>query len=206
MSPLFAPRERGGTEVPGKLAAMDVLSYPVLMDPEPAVLRWRARRGRVISRVIGLVISVAIWAVIWWLNRENLWQGFWWILGISLGISVALLLWSAITAHLAKRDVKALHEGLALGLGRDGIYLDGPVPWDAIRAFLVKPGRLKGSATLVVVSKAGTWRTLPLQWLDQTPAAIDNAIRALSANRLRIDLAPIDRDVTVAHEWSVAAA
>lgn len=190
---------------PGKLAGMDVLSYPVLTNPEPAVLRWRALRGRAISRGIGLVISLVIWGIIWFLNRDNLWAGFWWVVGISLGVSVALLVWSIVWTVVAKRDVNALHEGLALGLGRDGIFLDGPVPWHAIRAFVVKPPRARGSATLVVVSRAGTWKTLPLQWLDQTPAAIDNAVRALSDNRLGIDLDPIDHNVPAPRTWRLAA-
>lgn len=176
---------------------MDVLSYPVLVNPAPAVDRWRIQRRRVVARSISMGISVLIWAVIWWFNRENLWAGFWWFLGISLGISGGLLGWSIVRMVLARRSVNALHEGLALGLGRDGIFLEGPVPWSAIRAFLVKPAGMGPSATLVVVSKAGTWRTVPLQLLDQTPAAVDNAVRALSGNRLGIDLAPIDRGISV---------
>ncbi len=191
---------------PGKLAGMDVLSYPVLADPAPAVARWRGQRRHVLSRSIGLAISAVIWGVIWFLNRDHLWDGFWWILGVSLGISVALLGWSIAAMIIAKRDLNAMHEGLALGLGRDGIFLVGPVPWSAIRVFLVKPARMKGSATLVVVSKAGTWRTLPLQWLDQTPAAIDNAVRALSGGRLGIDLDPIDHHVSVEQQVRLVAA
>ena len=184
---------------------MDVLSYPVLVDPARAVARWRLQRRRVGGRVVSLVISVLVWAVIWWLNQANLWPGFWWVVGISLGITVAFLVGSIVGLVLARRTVNALHEGLALGVGRDGIFLDGPVPWSAIRAFLVKPPRRGRSATLVVVSKAGTWRTLPLQWLDQTPAAVDNAVRALSGNRLGLDLAPIDRNISVEQQLQLVA-
>ena len=54
---------------------MDVLSYPVLVDPARAVARWRLQRRRVGGRVVSLVISVLVWAVIWWLNQANLWPG-----------------------------------------------------------------------------------------------------------------------------------
>lgn len=184
---------------------MDVLSYPVVINPEPAALRWHALRRAAISRGIGLGISVLIWAAIWFFSQPNLWDGFFIVLGISLGLSLVLWVWSLVRSVRAKRDVRALHEGLAIGLGRDGIFLDGPVPWEAILAFLVKPARGGRSATLVVVAKSGAWRTVPLQWLDQSPASLDNAVRALSGNRLAIDLDPIDHHIPVAQVWERTA-
>lgn len=184
---------------------MDVLSYPVLSDPAPAVLRWRTLRAKAITRAVGLGFSLLLWGAIWYFTKDALWPGFWWFLGGSVAISVVLLVWSISFALRAKKELDALHEGLALGIGRDGIFLDGPVPWEAIRALLVKPGRFQSSAKLVVVSKAGTWRTLPLQWLDQTPAGVDNAVRALSGNRLAIDLEPIDCNVPADQQWRFAA-
>lgn len=184
---------------------MDVLSYPVLTNPEPAVVRWRMFRSRAISRAVSIGVSLLIWGAIWYFTRDALWPGFWWFFGFSVGLSSVLLVWALTFTFMAKRELRALHEGLALGLGQDGIFLDGPVPWEAIRAFVVKPGRFQGSAKLVVVSKAGTWRTLPLQWLDRTPSGLDNAVRALSGNRLAIDLDPIDRNVPVVQQWRFAA-
>lgn len=171
----------------------EALDYPVLFDPAPAVARWRGLRRLVVSRVIGLVLSGGIWAVLWWLSRDNLWEGFWWVLGVSMGLSVLWLAHAIVSTVLARRDIARLHEGLALGIGRGGLFLDGFLPWSHLASMEAKPAGHRGSVRLVITSICGVRGEVPLEWLSQTPAAIDGAVRALSGRRFAVDLTTFDR-------------
>lgn len=173
----------------------EALDYPVLFDPAPAVARWRGFRRLIVSRSIGLVLSAAIWAVWWWISRDSLWDGFWWVLGISMGLSVLWLVHAIVATVLARRDIDRLHEGLALGIGRGGVHLGVFVPWSEVASIEARPAGLRGSVRLVVTSTSGVEREVPLEWLSQTPAAVDGAVRALSAKRFSVDLTAFDRRV-----------
>lgn len=173
----------------------EALDYPVLYDPAPAVARWQGFKKAITSRVIGLVLSGAIWGVLWWISRDNLWPGFWWVLGISVGISVALLARTIVQTVLAKRDLNRLHEGLALGIGRGGLFLDGYLPWQHVASLEAVPPGLRGSVRLVVTSHGGVRREVPLEWLSQSPSAVDGAVRALSDRRFSVNLDTFDKRV-----------
>lgn len=171
----------------------EALDFPVFFDPGPAVARWRAYRGAIVSRVIGLVVSALIWGVLWWISRDNLWEGFWWVLGISMGLSVVLLVWSIVRSVLAKREIHELHEGLAIGIGRGGIFLDGYLPWTHATSFVTRRPGLRGSHRLVVTAANGVRRELPLEWLSSSPASVHGAVWALSDRRFAVDLSVFDR-------------
>lgn len=171
------------------------LDAPVFFNPEPAVLRWRTLRAGIVSRIISLVLSIAIWGVLWWIMRENLWQGFWWVAGISVAISVALLVLTIVRTALARKALGRLHEGLALGIGRGGLFLDGYLPWAHLATIEARPPGLRGSVRLVITSTEGVVRELPLQWLSHSPASVDNAVRTLSDERFGLDLRVFDERV-----------
>ena len=171
----------------------EALDFPVLFDPHPAVERYRLVRGRVVGRGISLAISLAIWAVIGWLNREHLDTLFWAILGVSVAISVALLVHAIVQTVGAKNAIGRLHEGLALGIGRGGLHLDNYLAWEDVERLTALPAGGRGSGRLVVVATNGAWREVPVDWLSHTPSAVDSAVRALSGNRHHVDLAPLDR-------------
>lgn len=169
------------------------LDHPVLYNPGPAVARWHALKRRRTGRFVSLGISVAIWAAIWWFTRDDLWEGFWWLAGISVGITVLGIVWGFLRVFWARRDVGRLHEGLALGVGRGGLYLhDTYLPWTEVAGLDAKPGRLDGSARLVVRTASGAKLELPLDYLGQTPSALDGAVRALSGGRSWIELGALD--------------
>ncbi|WP_232550093.1 hypothetical protein [Propioniciclava soli] len=178
----------------------EALDHPVFFDPAPAVAWWHKQRGALRGRIVSLVLSLVIWAALWWFTREpdNAlgWQWgplSWWIAGISVGVSVLMIVWAAVQFRRAKRAVAALHEGLALGIGRGGLYLDDTlVRWPDLAGLDVHPGRLGGSARLVVRTASGANHTLPLDHLAATPASIDGAIRALSGGRAWLDLTRLD--------------
>lgn len=171
------------------------LDAPVFFNPEPAVLRWKALRGAIVSRIISLVLSLAIWGVLWWIMRDDLWQGFWWVAGISVALSVTLLVVTIVRAVLARKALGRLHEGLALGIGRGGLFLDGYLPWTHLATIEACPPGLRGSVRLVITSTEGVERELPLEWLSHSPASVDNAVRTLSAERFGLDLRVFDERV-----------
>ena len=170
----------------------EALDFPVFFDPEPAVARYQQFRSAIKGRLFGLVLSLVIWAVIGWFNRDNLDTMFWTIFGISLAISIALLVRTIVQSVLAKRAIGRLHEGLALGIGRGGLYLDDYLAWEDVDHLVAVPGGSRGSGRLVVVATNGAWREVPVDWLSHTPSAVDNAVRALSGDRHHVDLRPLD--------------
>lgn len=170
----------------------EALDFPVFFDPAPAVARYQRFRAAIRGRIIGLALSLVIWAVIGWFNRENLDAFFWTVLGLSLGLSVVLLVRTIVQSVLAKRAIGRLHEGLALGIGRGGLHLDGYLAWEDVDHLVAVPGGSRGSGRLIVVATNGAWREVPVDWLSHSPAAIDNAVRALSGGRHLIDLDPLD--------------
>ena len=169
----------------------EALDQPIFFNPEPAVARYHAFRRAIKGRIFGLVLSLVIWGVIGFLNRDNLDTLFWSVLGISIGISVALLVRTIVQSVSAKRAIGRLHEGLALGIGRGGVYLDDYLAWEDVDRLVAVPGGSRGSGRLVIVATNGAWREVPVDWLSHTPSAVDNAVRTLSANRHRIDLTPL---------------
>lgn len=169
------------------------LDYPVFYHPAPAVERWHRLRRSLFWGIVSLVISVGIWVAIWWFNRDALWDSFWWWAGINIGISVLLLGWTVLRLVLARRAIAALHEGLALGIGRGGLYAaDTFLLWPALAGVEARPGRLGGSARLLLRPAVGQPIELPLDYLSQSPAAIDGAVRAMSGGRVWIDLSRLD--------------
>lgn len=179
--------------VPPPAPPRGALDVPVLDRPEPAVLRYKAFRKGIAWRVGSLLLSGAIWGAIWWFSKDNLWEGFWWLLGISMGVSVAFLVLAIVRTVLAKRDLNRMHEGLALGIGRDGLYLDGFLPWGHVRSLEARTSPVRGSVQLVVTSTENIRRDLPLEWLSASPASVDNAVRAMSGRRFALDLTRFDR-------------
>lgn len=170
----------------------EALDFPVFFNPEPAVARYQALRRAIKGRIFGLVLSLAIWAAIGWFNRDNLDTFFWTILGVSVGLSVVLLVRTVVQSRRAKKEIGRLHEGLAFGIGRGGVFLDDYLAWEDVDRLVAVPGGSRGSGRLVVVASNGVWREIPVDWLSHTPSAVDNAVRALSGNRHHVDLCPLD--------------
>lgn len=170
----------------------EALDFPVFFDPAPAVEWWRSRRRAMVGRIVGLVISVVLWAVIGWFNRASLDTVFWVVLGFSMGVSLVFLAVSIVRALRARAELKRLNEGLALGIGRGGLHLDTYLAWQDVDHLVAVPGGGRGSGRLIVVATNGTWREVPIDWLSHAPSAVDGAVRALSGNRFHIDLDPLD--------------
>ncbi|MBK8462263.1 MAG: hypothetical protein IPL36_04255 [Nigerium sp.] len=188
-------RRPGGRSRPGRGAgaSMDApgLDHPVLPTTRRPPEWWPPRRA-MIGRIVGLVISAGLWGVIAWFNRDNLDAVFWVILGLSMGVTLVFLVVSIARTVRAKAELKNLHEGLALGIGRGGLHLDTYLAWEDVDHLVAVPGGGRGSGRLIVVATNGTWREVPIDWLSHAPSAVDGAVRALSGNRFHIDLDPLD--------------
>lgn len=177
------------TDLPRR-AAPDV---PVFFAPEPAVARWhQARRNRT-WRIVSLGISAAISFAIWWFFRDQLGEWLWWFIGLSFVLPVATLLLAVGQVVAAKADLARVGEGLALGIGRAGLYLAGVhVPWSELVAVRALPGRWGRTPALEVEARDGVRVDVPLDYLDRRPAEVDNAVWALSGGRVRVDFSRLD--------------
>lgn len=175
----------GVTNAPVELP--DSGEHPVFYVPE--VLRAElaaAKRART-TRIVSLLISVAITAALWWFYREQYGATDWWWLAIMLAIPVGLLIWAIVTEVRTRRELKHLLEGLALAVDRAGVRTaSGALAWadvaavDAVQRF-GRPRQLR------VHAADGRVETFPLRALSDAPAALDAAVRALSGGRRRID-------------------
>lgn len=164
-----------------------------MFHPAPAVMRWYQLRRAVWWSLGSLVIGAGIWAAIWWFDRETWPDAMWWLVGASIGVSVVLLGRSIFRAVTARRELRLLAEGLALGIGRGGIYAQGRyLPWTDVRGVSTRPARIGRTARLILTPAVGTPLLLPLDYLAATPAGLDGAVRALSGGRAHVDLSRLD--------------
>lgn len=177
------------TDLPRR-AAPDV---PVFFAPEPAVARWHLARRNRTWRIISLGISAAISAAIWWFFREQLGDFTWTWVAVALAIPLVYLAAAIVREVVVRRDVARVGQGLALGVGRRGLFLrDVMVPWTDVGAVRARSGRLGASDRLVVETRTAQKLELPLSYLTSRPASLDGAVFALSGGRVRIDFSALD--------------
>ena len=137
------------------------IDYPVFYNRALADSRvQQAKRNRK-SRVISLLFSLAITAALWWFLREQI-GGFTFWLVVGLIIPLVQLARSILGVVRANRDLRAVHDGLALGFGRNGLQVEESwLSWPEVGRIAAVPlgGR---SDQLVVQPREGEARTLPL--------------------------------------------
>lgn len=170
-----------------------VLDVPVFFAPGPAAARWHAARRNRRWRIVSLGISAAISAAIWWFWRDQLGDWLWWMIGLSFVLPVGTLVHAIGQELAAKSDLTRVGEGLALGIGRAGMYLaQVHVPWSELAGVRALPGRWGRTASLEVEVRDGVRLDVPLDYLDRRPAEVDSAVRALSGGRVRVDFSRLD--------------
>lgn len=171
----------------------EALDYPVMFNPAPAVARWYGLRRAMWWSLGSLVVGLGIWAAIWWFTRDTWSDTMWWFVGVSVGISVILSLRAVFRMVAARRELRLVAEGLALGVGRGGLFAEGRfVPWTALGSVETRPARVGRTSRLVLLPAEGEPIRLPLDYLAATPADLDGAVRALSGGRSRVDLSRLD--------------
>lgn len=144
-----------------------------------------ARRNRN-WRLGSLALSGVILAVIWWFFRDAMgglsWQ---WVL-LMFAVPLAFLAAAIVREVRARRAAASVPDGLALGIGRLGVLLpDGFWPWEDVAA--LDAVALFGGWKLRITTTDGGVILLPLLALSVKPATLDNAVRALSGGRHRVD-------------------
>lgn len=172
----------------------EALDYPVMYNPALAVKRWYRSRGAARWSAGSLLVGILIWAGIWWFTRDTSWTDTsWWLVGFSLSVSVIFLARWVFSAIVAKRELRLVAEGLALGIGRGGLFAEGGfLRWSDLGGIETRPARIGRTARLDVRSAAGEQVSFPLDYLGASPADLDGAVRALSGGRSRVDLSGLD--------------
>lgn len=170
-----------------------MLDHPVLFDTDAARAAVRAASRNRTWRIASLVISVLISLAIWWFFREQFGDLTWAWIGVALVLPLGYLVVAVVRELVARRDAGRVGQGLALGVGRRGLFLrDVAVPWPEVGAVRARSGRLGASDRLVVETRAGQRLELPLGYLTTAPAGLDGAVFALSGGRVRVDFSALD--------------
>lgn len=167
--------------------------FGVYYRPELAVARVATARRRITSRLVGLGISLAIFAGAFVAFPDLMREWWLWFLVPTLVIESVVLSVSAFLAVRARRDAGQAGEGLALGINRDGLLVAGAwFPWPEIGSLEVKPASWGTSPRLTVTGRSAARAEVLLDYIDVRPASIDSAIRALSGGRAWVDLSRLD--------------
>jgi hypothetical protein len=163
-------------------------------DPEPLAEKVGRRRRLVRSRVISLVITIALLLLIYLWRREDM-QGavFVVIYALVLGTSLAWLAASIVLYVLAKREARTLGSGIAIRIGPPGIQVaELAVTWPHVAAIDTIKGGLGRGPRVRLVLTDGRQAAVPLDQVNVFPATLDSTVRAFSAGRHGVDLSALE--------------
>ncbi len=191
--PVLPPEPWAPPQQAVPLAPPGTLDFPVLFEPAAASAAVKVAARARTWRIVSLGISVAISAALWWFFREQLGDITWlWVI-VVLVLPVSTLAWNVLREVVVRRDVRRVGAGLALGIGRRGLFLGGTlVPWTHVGAIRMRTGHLGASDRLAVVPQDGPVLELPLDYLSAGPAQVDSAVFALSGGRVRVDFSALE--------------
>lgn len=154
-----------------------------------------ARRKRMVrSRLISLVITVAILAAIYfWQRDQGNSGGFVALYAVVFGVSAGWFIAYLVAYLRAKQALASVGSGIALRIGRPGVEVTGTfVPWTEVASLAaVKPGLGRGPQ-LCLTRSNGETLTVPFDQIEVRPATLDLTARAYSAGRHGVDLAALD--------------
>lgn len=172
--------------------------FAIGLTPLPTAARVSRQRGALKWRIISSIVSLGILiAVLYFFGRD--WSRGWVIFFIVMWV-VSTVFWFAVNIvglQRAKRDLGRIQEGVALYLDGHGIEFVQPtaarVPWGDVTA-LKLAGRNAGAGPSIVVEAYGKeLASVPISFLDATPAVIDSAARACSLGRIHLETKALDR-------------
>jgi hypothetical protein len=163
-------------------------------DPGPLTAKVARRRALVRSRIISLVITVAVLAAIYFWQRDQLQgNGFLVVYGVVVGIPVIWLVVVLVLYLRVRRQLRTLRSGIAIQVGPPGIMVAGlGAGWPEVAAVAaVKPGVGKGPVLRLTLHD-GRQAAVPFEQITMFPATLDGAVRAFSASRHGVDLSALD--------------
>ncbi len=152
------------------------------------------RKALVRSRIISLVITVAIMVAIYFWQRDQLQgPGFLVVYGVLLAIPVIWLVVVLLMYLHTRRRLRGLQPGIAIQVGPPGIMVGGlGASWPEVASVAAaKPGVGKGPALRLRLHD-GRQADVPFELITVFPATLDGAVRAFSASRHGVDLSKLD--------------
>jgi hypothetical protein len=161
-------------------------------DPTAPAAKAKRRRRAVRSRIISLIITVAILVALYFWQRAAFGPGLWVIYGVLFGISGVWLAVSIIGYVQAKRDLNRMGQGVAVRIGRAGVQVaDAFAYWPQVTGLRMVRGRV-GRSPRLRLDHTGGFAEVPLDQLPVLPATLDTTARAYSAGRHGVDLTALD--------------
>ena len=163
-------------------------------DPGPLIDKVARHRALVRSRIVSLVITVAILVAIYFWQRDQLQgNGFLIVYGVVVAIPVVWLIVVLIMYLRARKQLQTLRSGIAIQVGPPGIMVAGlGATWPQVAAVAaVKPGIGKGPVLRLTLHD-GRQAYVPFEQITVFPATLDGAVRAFSASRHGVDLSALD--------------
>ena len=178
----------------GWVSQTPITELLVPYDPGPLTEKVARRKALVRSRIISLVITVAVLVVVYLWQRDQLQgTGFLVVYAVLLGIPVVWLVVVVIMYFRARSAVRSLAPGIAIRVGPPGIEVAGlGAPWPQVASVAaVKPSPGKGPV-LQLRLVDGRQAAVPFEQITVFPATVDSAVRAFSASRHGVDLSALD--------------
>lgn len=172
----------------------------VRYDTGVLAARMASERGRAIFNSISTGITVAaLIGVLLYVWRAHQWQFsevfamLTWVLSLSAAIGIATLVARLVWLARLRAGLRAVGEGVAMGLSSWGIeYTDGHAAWDEIAHVAAARGKLGHGYRLRVERTDGSSFDFPLEGLGILPGTLDAAVRAYSTGRHGVDLSVLD--------------
>ncbi len=171
-----------------------IVELVVPYDAGPLTEKVARRRALVRSRIISLVITIAVLVAIYFWQRDQLQgNGFLVVYGVVVGIPVIWLIVVLIMYLRARKQLRTLQPGIAIQIGPPGIMVGGlGATWPEVAAVAaVKPGVGKGPVLRLQLHD-GRQAAVPFEQITVFPATVDGAVRAFSASRHGVDLSALD--------------
>ncbi|MCL1907182.1 MAG: hypothetical protein FWG08_04625 [Propionibacteriaceae bacterium] len=158
-------------------------------DPSTAQARVAMARSRIPMRVVWVIFAALISGVLYYLRKEMftpLFAGL--LFGLSIGISLLMLLQSIFAWIGAKKYLAKLPQGIAAAVDRQGVWVRGTgMAWADVTALRVTRGNFGRAPTFQVTRIDGQVASLQLDDVDVMAGTIDAAVRAYSAGAHYVD-------------------
>ncbi len=163
-------------------------------DPEPLAEKVARRRRLVRSRVISLVITIALLALIYFWRREDMHGTVFVVIYVLVFATSLAWLGASVGLYFAvRRELRTLGSGIAIRVGPPGIQVaELAASWPDVAAIDTIKGGLARGPRLRLTLTDGRQASVPLDQVNVFPATLDSTVRAFSAGRRGVDLSALE--------------
>ena len=163
-------------------------------DPGVVAEKVQRRRRMMISRLIGLGITIGLVGLFYFWQRDQL-QGVGYLIlfGVLLAIPVVWFVVVLFGYRRAKKELAGVGSGTAVRMGPPGVQVAGLyVPWSEVASLgAVRPG-IGRSPVLRLTTVSGGQASVSFDQIPTYPATLDTTARAFSGGRHSVDLTALD--------------